>query len=133
MTTVHLCRSVTFDHESKTRNKLRYYKLFCYSLFASYHLSSSSILSFVLPISIFPYFYFLQRYCFSSFRLVFIALYFLPSFLPSFLSSYLPSTHPSFTLFLLLSIVKNFFAFLSFFLLTFLLFRRVRKIVKSDH
>ena len=109
--TVHLDHSVTFDDESTTRNKLRSYKLFCCSLFASYHfyhyiphfLSFSSLSSFlaftfnrgiVFPLS-------------DLFLLHYI------SFLPSFLSSYLPSIHPSFfTLFFFLSIATKLFCFL---------------------
>ena len=72
-------------------------------------LSLSSTLSFVLFISISPCFYSQQRYCFSSPRLVFIALYFLSSFLYSFL----PSIHPSFfTLFFFLSIATKLSCFL---------------------
>jgi len=127
--TVHWYDSVTCDNERTTRNKLRSYKLFCYPLFAPYHLSLSSTLSFVLFISISPCFYFQQRYCFSSSDL--FLLHYI-SFLPSFLLTFLPS------IFLLLSfssslLQQNFPAFSSFLSKTFLLFRRFRKIVKSDH
>jgi len=99
--TVYFYHSVTFDDGSKTRNKLRFYKLFCYSLFASYHLSLSSTLSFVLSISTFLYFYFLLRLVLLHY--ISCLPFFLPSFHPSFFHSLFLPFHR-----------KNFPAFSSF-------------------